>query len=491
MLLLNDVLAGTGGTLEWLNLDRQVTVPDMSNAAFSGVTVDSRKVTPGGIFVARKGLKQDGHEFIADAVAKGARCVIAQRDYQYTPTASGAHQLIALIRVDDPTAALQSLASFWRDKLDPTVVGITGSVGKTSAKEVTAAVLRQRYTVFKSEGNYNSETGLPITLLSMEPGTQVAVLEMGGGGAMGEIALLARIARPQMGIVTIVAESHLETMGTLERIAEMKSELPQALPPTGWAVLNGDDARVRAMANVTAARSFFFGLDPSNHLWAEEIEGRGLEGIAFVLCYDVGKIDDAATINPALTQSQRLHLHLPMLGQHSVHTALAAAATGLLLGLDWSQIAAGLTDAGTEGSGAQLRIIAVPGVNGAIVIDDSYNASPTSVLAALNLLEQLSGQRVAVLGDMLELGPYEEVGHRKVGVRVASVAHRLVVVGDRARIIGEEAIASGMPSDHVHFAADNNAAVNWLMLNLQPGDSVLVKGSHGMHMEEIVQKVRV
>ena len=393
--------------------------------------------------------------------------------------------------MDDPTTALQSLARYWRDKVDPIVVGLTGSVGKTSTKEVTAALLRQKYKVHKSEGNYNSETGLPMTLLDLQPGDQVSVLEMGGGGRLGEIAELASIARPQIGVVTIVAESHLETMGTIERIAEMKSELPQALPPTGWAALNGDDARVRDMANVTAARAFFYGLDPGNHLWAESIEGRGLEGIAFTLCYDAGRLADAAQVNPELGKSQRLHLRLPLLGEHSVHTALAAASVGLLLGLDWSQIAAGLADAGTEGSGAQIRIIAAAGVNGSTIIDDSYNASPTSVLGALNLLEQLQGPKIAVLGDMLELGPYQEAGHRKVGVRVAAVANRLVVVGDLARIIGQEAIASGLPAPNVYFASSNDEAVNWLTVNLQPGDNVLVKGSHGMHMEEIVQKVRV
>jgi UDP-N-acetylmuramoyl-tripeptide--D-alanyl-D-alanine ligase len=468
-----------------------VTLPDMSNAAFTGVTVDSRKVTPGCIFVARRGAKQDGHDYIPDAVARGARCVIMERERSYAPTTPASHQIVALIRVDDPTTALQSLARYWRDKVDPIVVGITGSVGKTSTKEVTAAVLRQKYKVHKSEGNYNSETGLPMTLLDLQPGDQVSVLEMGGGGRLGEIAELASIARPQIGIVTIVAESHLETMGTIERIAEMKSELPQALPPTGWAALNGDDARVRDMANMTAARAFFYGLDPGNHLWAEDIEGRGLEGIAFTLCYDAGRLADAAQVNPELGKSQRLHLRLPLLGEHSVHTALAAASVGLLLGLDWSQVAAGLADAGTEGSGAQIRIIAAAGVNGSTIIDDSYNASPTSVLAALNLLEQLQGPKVAVLGDMLELGPYEEAGHRKVGVRVAAVANRLVVVGDLARIIGQEAIASGLPAANVYFASSNDEAVNWLIMNLQPGDNVLVKGSHGMHMEEIVQKVRV
>ncbi len=491
MLLLSDVLAGTQGTLEWMNLERQVTLPDMSNAAFTGVTVDSRKVMPGCIFVARRGEKQDGHDYIPDAVARGARCVIMEREHSYAPTTPSSHQIVALIRVDDPTAALQSLARYWRDKVDPIVVGITGSVGKTSTKEVTAAVLRQKYKVHKSEGNYNSETGLPMTLLDLQPGDQVSVLEMGGGGRLGEIAELASIARPQIGVVTIVAESHLETMGTIERIAEMKSELPQALPPTGWAALNGDDARVREMANVTAARAFFYGLDPGNHLWAEDIEGRGLEGIAFTLCYDAGRLADAAQVNPELGKSQRLHLRLPLLGEHSVHTALAAASVALLLGLDWSQVAAGLADAGTEDSGAQIRIIAAAGVNGSTIIDDSYNASPTSVLAALNLLEQLQGPKIAVLGDMLELGPYEEAGHRKVGVRVAAVANRLVVVGQLARIIGQEAIASGLPPANVYFASSNDEVVDWLIVNLQPGDNVLVKGSHGMHMEEIVQKVRV
>lgn len=489
MLPLNDVLAGTGGQLDWAIMDRASTQVYSSDVSFDMVEVDSRKLRPGGLFVALRGENTDGHRYIGDAIGRGARGILLRRDFQYHPTNSGGlHPAVALIRVDEPLAALQQLATYWRHKLNPRVVGITGSVGKTSTKEVTAAVLSKGYRVLKSEGNYNSETGLPITLLRLTPGIQTAVLEMGGGYTMHDISDLAAIAQPEVGVITNVGESHLERMGTIENVATMKSELVRALPASGWAVLNADDERVRAMANLTKARTFFYGFDNTAHLWAEQIEGRGLEGIAFVLCYEPGKLQ--GSLSPALQQSQRLHLHLPLLGQHSVNTALAAASVGLVMGLDWVAVAAGLEDAGTSTSGAQLRILSVPGVNGSTIIDDSYNASPASVLAALNLLNEMRGGKVAVLGDMLELGEQEVTGHLKVAARARQVTNRLVVIGTLGHGIGRDAISYGMAPEAVYFASDNDDAAAWLRRKLQAGDTVLVKGSRSLHLDEIVQKVR-
>ncbi len=488
MLPLEDVLAGTRGQLEWVAQDRAATVAYTQDVVFEGVEIDSRKIRPGGLFVALKGENTDGHRFINDAIGRGARGVLLTQDWQHQPVSEGMHPAVALIRVAEPLTALQELASYWRNKISPRVVGITGSVGKTSTKEVTAAVLSKGYRVLKSEGNYNSETGLPLTILRLKAGDQVAVLEMGGGYTMHDIADLAAIALPEVGVVTNVGDSHLERMGSIENIAQMKSELPRALPTHGWAVLNADDQRVKAMADVTPARVFYYGFDSTAHLWAEQIEGRGLEGITFVLCYDAGKL--GAVSNPALQQGQRLHLHLPILGQHSVNTALAAASVGLVMGLDWAQVAAGLEDAGTSTSGAQLRILSVPGINGSMIIDDSYNASPASVFAALNLLDEMSGGKVAVLGDMLELGDQEVAGHLKVAIRAREVTDCLVVVGSLGHSIGRDAISYGMAADQVYFASSNDDAADWLRRKLQPGDTVLVKGSRGLHMEDIVQKVR-
>jgi UDP-N-acetylmuramoyl-tripeptide--D-alanyl-D-alanine ligase len=345
----------------------------------------------------------------------------------------------------------------------PKVIGITGSVGKTSTKEVTAAVLRRRYRTLKNPRSYNNEATLPIALLQMDAGHDVAVLEMGTFGP-GEIALLARIARPHIGIVTNVGPSHLERMGSLEVIAQAKSELVQALPSEGYAILNVDDPRVRAMAGATQARTFFYGLDPQADLWADAIESRGLEGISF----------------RAHHAGESVFLKLPLLGRHSVHTALAATAAGLILDLGWDAIVEGLRDTST-----QLRLLAVPGFGGATLIDDTYNASPASSLAALNLLAELDGRRIVALGDMLELGAFEEEAHRMVGRRVAEVSHILVIVGRRAQWIADEARAAGMPIGQIIRAETNQEVIQILKGLMEPGDYVLVKGSRGAAMEEI------
>ena len=254
-------------------------------------------------------------------------------------------------------------------------------------------------------------------------------------------------------------------MGSLDAIGRAKSELPQALPPGGHAILNYDDERVRQMAGLTRATPFYYGLDPAADLWADAIESRGLQGISFT----------------AHHAGEQVRLNLPLIGRHSVHTALAAAAVGLVMGLGWDAIVAGLRD-----EGAQLRLLSVPAINGATMIDDTYNASPTSALAALNLLAELDGRRIVVFGDMLELGAVEEEGHRLVGARVAEVAQQLVAVGRRARWVAEEAGEHGLPAEHIRRVDTPGEATAILRELIAPGDYVLVKGSRGMEMETIV-----
>ncbi|HDN80721.1 MAG TPA: UDP-N-acetylmuramoyl-tripeptide--D-alanyl-D-alanine ligase, partial [Chloroflexi bacterium] len=321
----------------------------------------------------------------------------------------------------------------------------------------------------KSYGNYNNEIGLPLTLLHLGPEYERVVLEM-GMYALGEIAQLAEISLPVVGVVTNVGPVHLERLGTLERIAQAKAELVEAIPPEGVAVLNYDDERVRAMKDKTRGRVFYYGLSPEADLWADEIRSEGLSGVRFRFHYE----------------GETIHARIPLLGRHSVHAALAAAAVGLIEGLSWGEIIAGLRDVS-----AQLRLVAVPGYNGSTILDDTYNASPASTIAALNLLEELPGRHIAVLGDMLELGDYEEEGHRKVGRRALEVASLLITVGPRARIIGEEALACGMPPENVYIFDSKQEAIRLLKELLEPGDVVLVKGSRGMRMEEVVAAISV
>jgi UDP-N-acetylmuramoyl-tripeptide--D-alanyl-D-alanine ligase len=293
---------------------------------------------------------------------------------------------------------------------------------------------------------------------------------------LGEIAQLAEISQPQVGVVTNVGPSHLERLGTMERIAQAKTELPRALPPAGQggvAILNEDDPLVKAMAGETQARVFTYGLSQEADIWADEIESEGLEGIRFRLHH----------------RQESIHARLPMLGRHSVHTALRAAAVGLVEGLSWGEIVAGMRD-----QSAQLRLVAVPGPGGSTILDDTYNSSPASCVAALTLLKELAGReqggrKIAVLGDMYELGAYKEEAHKLVGRRAGDVVDLLVTVGQLGQIIGKEAVKAGMPSESVHIVDTNADAIEALlslMGDASGNDVILIKGSRGLAMEEIV-----
>ncbi len=443
--------------------------------AVSRVVMDSREATPGSLFVAHKGDKVDGHAFVAAAFAQGAIAALVERpisgefatiDLRTTAPSTAplsASTPVCLV-VEDSIAALQTSAKAWRARFPVEVIGITGSVGKTSTKELTHAMLSSRYRTFKSPGNRNSILGLPLALFELRPTDEKAVLEM-GMYTIGEIATLCDMTSPKVGVVTLVGAVHLERAGSMENIVKAKQELVEALPADGVAILNKDDARVMSMANHTKAQVFTYGLDKTADLWADAIHSMGLDGVRFTLHH----------------KAESLVVQVPLLGRHSVHTSLRAVAVGLVEGLTWDEIGHGLRN-----TAVQLRLVTVPGPNNSTIIDDTYNASPDSVRAALNLMHDLDGRSVAVLGDMLELGYLEEAAHRQVGRRVAEVAKLLVTVGQRARWIAEEAIASGLPKDKVVMVADSEAAVSALETLIEDHDTVLVKGSLGMGMDQII-----
>lgn len=440
--------------------------------------IDSRQVIPGSLFVAIPGERVDGHDFLDDAFKKGASFALIQRDVDASlrtldlRTVSSAdaytrHDFSTplCLRVDNTVAALQQTARFWRRRLNLRVIGITGSVGKSTTKEMIAEVLSTRYRTLKSPGNLNNEIGLPLTMLRLSPGHQRAVLEM-GFYVPGEIAFLCDIAQPQVGVVSNIGTVHAERAGSQEAIARGKSELVQALPaaPEGVAILNFDDPWVRKMEEKTKARVFFYGLSPESHLWADQVVGLGLDGIRFRMHY----------------LGETLHVKIPLIGRHSVHTALRAAAVGLAEGMNWQEIIEGLSQGHT-----QLRLAAVRSQTGALLLDDTYNASPESMLAALTLLSELEGRKVAVLGDMLELGPYERGGHEMVGLRAGQVADVLLTLGERARIIADAARRAGMKKASVIEFSEFDLLVEWLKANLTRNDAVLIKGSHGLRMDRI------
>lgn len=476
--------------------------------------LDSRDVQPGDLFVALLGQQTDGHAYIGDALGSGAQAIICETRGAQVATDHGAliidcrsgrvqSEILRQATVDslrgravvylveDSIEALQNVGAFQRlhrSRSDMRVIGITGSVGKSSTKELTAAVLRQRHTTLANQGNLNNEQGLPLTLLGLGPEHRRAVLEMGMYD-LGEIRTLCTLARPHVGVVTNIGPSHLERLGTMERIVDAKAELVESLPLAeegGVAILNWDDERVRPMSERTEAAIFRYGLSPDADLWADEIESQGMEGIRFRFHFegwpeDVPHLADRET----LTEPESLYINLPLLGRHSVHTALRAAAVGLVEGLSWAEIIAGM-----QRLTSHLRLVASAGINGSTLIDDTYNASPASTIAALNLLADLEpkdeGRRVAVLGDMRELGHMTDEGHALVGRRAAQIVDLLVTVGELGREIAEAARDSSLSGERIQVAATDEEAVNLLHNTLRPDDFVLVKGSRAVGMDRVV-----
>jgi UDP-N-acetylmuramoyl-tripeptide--D-alanyl-D-alanine ligase len=441
---------------------------------FRAVAIDSREVEPGDLFVALPGDHTDGHRFVGMALERGARAALVREDWlrdaalpagvAVADADATALPAPAVVAVADPLATLQAFAAHHRMEIDVPVIGITGSVGKTSTKELVAAVLSQHLRTLSSVKSFNNEIGVPLTLLRLAPEHQAAVIEMGTYG-VGEIAMLCRMARPRYGIVTNVGVSHLERMRTREVVARAKRELVEALPPEGLAILNGDDHRVRAMREHTAARTVFYGIEPGNDVWADAIETHGLGGLSFTV-HGLGE--------PRRTR-------VPLIGQHNVYTVLATLIVARDLHVPWEAIERGLNNAE-----AQPRLIVRAGRDGATVLDDSYNASPTSCAAALAVLAEMPGRRIAVFGDMAELGPEEEEGHRAVGIAAAPVVDLLVVVGQKARMIGQAAETAGERPIEVLYADTNDQASALLQARIGADDYILVKGARVAATEQIV-----
>jgi UDP-N-acetylmuramoyl-tripeptide--D-alanyl-D-alanine ligase len=439
-----------------------------SGRSIRGAAVHSRAVAPGNLFVALPGETTDGHRFLNDALAAGAAALLV-READWSAGANidmtaADHADAAIVAVPDTLLGLHAIATAWRARFSPLVVGVTGSIAKTSTKEAAAAVLAERYVTLKSEGNANNEIGLPLTVLRMGPEHEAAVLEM-GMYLGGEIAQLTAIARPRIGVVTAVREVHLSRIGSIEAVEQAKAELVEALPADGTAILNADDARAAGMRARTAARTITYGFAPQADVRAQDVASAGLNGMTFTLIAPGGAVRVAT----------------PALGRHGVHNGLAAAAVGVAAGLDLDRIAAGLR----HGWQTEHRdqVVRIPGL---IVLDDTYNASPASMLAALELLSTLPGRHVAVLGEMFELGEAHERGHRDVGAAAAQVVDQLVVVGRGAAGIAAGAARLG---EGVVLVPDREAALAVLRQRLRPGDTVLVKASRGAALEWVVDSL--
>jgi len=433
--------------------------------SFSGVSTDSRTVRAGEIFVALQGERFDGHDFVGDAVKRGATAAIVSKPNLGIDAAAG----IALIQVPDTLEAMGRIAAAHRSLFSIPVVAVTGSVGKTTTKDMTAHILSQRFEVLKTEENYNNEIGVPLTALQLEPSHQAAVFEIAMRGP-GEIAYLARIVRPTIGVVTNVGVTHIERLGSAQAIAAAKAELLQEMGPDSVAILNADDEHSACLRGAAKGKVLTF----------------GIERPADVTARDVSMGEMAASEFRIAAGKEQAPIRLRVPGRHNVLNALAAAAAALEAGASIEDVRKGLEGV-TLG---KHRLQVLKSARGFTILDDCYNANPASMVAALEVLGQIRADRhMAVVGDMLELGPHAAEMHRDVGRDAATHGLALLVaVGDHAHHLREGAL-SGMTPEQVILASDVEQCADIILQGARPGDAVLVKASRAMALERVVEKL--
>ncbi|MDO4173777.1 MAG: UDP-N-acetylmuramoyl-tripeptide--D-alanyl-D-alanine ligase [Eubacteriales bacterium] len=425
----------------------------------TGVSTDSRSIPAGSLFIPIRGERFDGHDFLEKAVEMQAAAVMSEKDIALP---------VPVIRVDDTRRALLALAGGYRSLFDIPVVGITGSVGKTTTKEMTAAVLAQKYRTMYTQGNLNNEIGMPLTLFRIEEDTQAAVVEMGMSNFQ-EISRMTAQAKPDVAIITNVGTAHIEFLGSREGIRDAKMEILEGLRPGGTAVLNGDEPLLWCKKNRLQVHTLYFGIEnPACDVRAEHIVLEG-DRVKLTIVHPNGRFD--AVIGTA--------------GRHNVYNALAATAAGLCLGLTHEQIAAGL-------AGFQDIHQTITKENGYTIIDSCYNASPDAVEASLELLKgmDITGKRFAVLGGMRELGAFSAAEHQRCGRKIAACADYLYCYGDGAEDYRLGAIEAGMPDAHIHMMHSHEGIAGALKRAAKPGDALLFKGSRYWKMEKALELFR-
>lgn len=456
---LERLLAATGGH----------RVCGSGERVFEGLGIDSRTIGKHEVFLAITGQNHDGHHFVSHVLEQGVRGFVVNRENKRALGLIQACPDTVCVAVDDTTRALGALGALQRRESGARLVAITGSNGKTSTRAMTAAVLEQGFSTLSTRGNFNNEIGLPLTLLRLSSDHQWAVVEM-GMNAQGEIARLADMARPDLGIITNVAPAHLEGLGSIENVARAKAELLDALPPEGHALLNADDPLVATLADHCRCRVLTFG---SSH--RADIQSRNI------------RVDQGTVRFDLCALGKRVPVTLNTPGRFMVSNALAAAGVGLLAGLDPEAVKTGLES--FEPVNGRMRVLKSP--KGFFVIDDTYNANPASMMAAIGTLRDLkgTGRGFLVVGDMRELGAQSDELHRSVGAfAVRNGVDRLFAFGDKAGLIAEEALAQGLDQRSV-FAGSKHDIIASLRETLDRGDGVLVKGSRTMAMEDIVLKL--
>ena len=424
----------------------------------TGAVLDSRKVEPGYAFFATRGERVDGHSFIPQVVEKGAALVICEE----APPVE-----VPYIIVENTFAALKQVAAFYREQLDIPIVGVTGSVGKTSTKEMIAAGLSTKFNVLKTQGNFNNEVGLPLTILSIRKEHEAAVVEM-GINHFGEMRRLSQVAKPDVCVITNIGQCHLENLIDRDGILRAKTEIFEFMAKDGFVVLNGDDDKLATIQEVHGRKPYFFGVSPeglvAKDVFAVEIQSKGLFGSDFQM----------------QIMGDDLDAFVPLPGQHMVINAMAAACVGRILGMTNEEVLAGI--ASVQATGGRSNIVKAADKT---IIDDCYNANPVSMKSAIDLLMMAQGPKVVILGDMFELGVDELALHREVGQYAAlAPLDRMIFIGDMAKEMYEGAMKlRAMPEyypDKAAFFATHKAEDF-------KDTTVLVKASHGMHFEEIVE----
>ncbi len=452
---LKTVLIATGGQLVRRGEARE----------FSGLSIDSRTLKTGELFLCLTGERFNGHDFISEAIRKGAVGLIVSSLDQLPELPEGDGPFV--VRVEDTLLGLQDLAHHFRKHFSLKVVGITGTNGKSTTKEMIASISGTRFNTLKSHGNLNNHIGLPLNLLKLNDHHEVAILEM-GMSAKGEIARLAEIAEPDIGLITNISEAHMVHLPTVRDVQSAKGELFEALTDTGCAVVNADDPLVLELARTLRSKKITFGVDNPADVRGLDIRPGSGFGTRFSLA----------------TSSGTHPVELPFPGRYNVLNALAAAATGVALGLAPEQIVKGLETSELLGQRVQVRT-----VNGMILLDDTYNANPRSMLEAVKTLSGMSttGKRFLVVGDMLELGQNESSAHRLLGQQVAdSSVDFLLGVGDLIGLTVESAMASGLPADQCALFKTHEEAAEFLRSHTRSGDVILFKGSRGAQMERVL-----
>ncbi len=450
-LTVEEIIGATDGKLLYGHLATKI----------GNISIDSRTIQPKDLYIAIKGKNLDGHKFVKEAYAKQAIGALVSEGKIKA-------QDSILIKVQDTTKALGNIARYYREKFKPLVIAVTGSNGKTTTKEMIATILSRRMQVTKAKGSFNNDIGVPLTILEMNSQTQALILEI-EMNILGETRRLAQIAKPKIGVITNIGDTHLEFLGNRENVMKEKAELIESLEPEGTAIFNADDELVMAIGNdFPQIRRLTFGIKNQADVFATKITDMAEQGSHFLL-------------------NDKYRIRLPVPGKHNIYNSLAAIATALSAGLDYASIIPGIEQ--FKPASMRLEILKIKDL---LIVNDTYNANPQSMTAALETFTKITvdSRRIAIFGDMLELGKLSQTFHYNLGKEAAKAIDIIIAIGKFSKSVIDGAISSGMDKNNLSTCKNNQAALTKLIDIIKPKDKILIKGSRAMLLEEIVQGIK-